>query len=196
MIARDRSPHGAACSRVCAARSIHGDLNDHNILVGDGDDLESRGQVVTGIVDFGDMVHSYRVGELAIAIAYAILERDDPLDVASAMVRGYCERNTLDDDELAALFGLVLLRLCASVCIAADQQAQRPDNELSRREPDGDSSRAARRSRRFHLAWPRRCFAPRPALAPSPAGDARARVSDVDAHRRAGARRRSRDESR
>ena len=33
------------------------------------------------------------------------------------------------DDELAALFGLVALRLCTSVCIAADQQAQRPDNE-------------------------------------------------------------------
>src|SRR5207244_6087327 len=34
----------------------------------------------------------------------------------------------LDDSELAALFGLVILRLCTSVCIAADQQRQRPDN--------------------------------------------------------------------
>ena len=108
---------------------VHGDLNDHNVLVGDGDDLWSRGQVVVGIVDFGDMVYSYSVGELAIAIAYAILDRDDPLGVAASMVRGYCERNSLDDNELASLFGLVLLRLCVSACIAADQQAQRPDNE-------------------------------------------------------------------
>jgi 4-aminobutyrate aminotransferase-like enzyme len=107
---------------------IHNDLNDHNILVGGGDDLEGRGQTVTGIVDFGDMVHSYRVGEIAIAIAYAMLDRNDPLDVAASVVRGYCERSTLDDNELGALFGLVLLRLCASACIAADQQRQRPDN--------------------------------------------------------------------
>ena len=107
---------------------IHGDLNDANILVGGGDDLESRHQSVVGIVDFGDMVYSYRVGELAIAIAYAMLDRDDPLDAAAAIVRGYCERSVLDDDELAALFGLVLLRLCASVCIAAAQRRERPDN--------------------------------------------------------------------
>jgi len=107
---------------------IHNDLNDHNILVGGGDDLESRAQSVTGIVDFGDMVYSYRVGELAIAIAYAILDREDPLGVAAAIVRGYCERNSLDDHELASLFGLVLMRLCASACIAAEQQRLRPEN--------------------------------------------------------------------
>jgi 4-aminobutyrate aminotransferase-like enzyme/Ser/Thr protein kinase RdoA (MazF antagonist) len=107
---------------------IHNDLNDHNILVGGADDLESRGQSISGIVDFGDMVYSYRVGELAIAIAYAILDREDPLNVAAAIVRGYCERSSLDDHELASLFGLVLMRLCASACIAAEQQRQQPDN--------------------------------------------------------------------
>jgi 4-aminobutyrate aminotransferase-like enzyme/Ser/Thr protein kinase RdoA (MazF antagonist) len=110
---------------------VHNDLNDHNILVGsviDRADLEARDQRVTGIVDFGDMVHSYRVGELAIAIAYQLLDRDDPLGVAASVTRGYCERNTLDDDELAALFGLVLLRLCVSACIAAEQRRQSPEN--------------------------------------------------------------------
>jgi 4-aminobutyrate aminotransferase-like enzyme/Ser/Thr protein kinase RdoA (MazF antagonist) len=108
--------------------AIHADLNDYNILVGGWDDVESRDQRVTGIVDFGDMVYSYRVGDLAIAIAYAILGSVDPLTVASHMVRGFSEKVTLGDDELAALFGLVVLRLCTSVCIAADQRRQRPDN--------------------------------------------------------------------
>jgi 4-aminobutyrate aminotransferase-like enzyme/Ser/Thr protein kinase RdoA (MazF antagonist) len=107
---------------------VHNDLNDHNLLVGGGDDLEQRAQSITGIVDFGDMVHSYRVGELAIAIAYAMLDQPDPLDVAATIVRGYCERSALDDDELAALYGLVTLRLCTSVCIAAEQQRQQPNN--------------------------------------------------------------------
>ena len=108
--------------------AIHNDLNDYNVLVS-GENLESRDQSVTGIVDFGDMVHSYRAGDLAIAIAYAILGSNDPLTDACRMVRGYSEHVRLADDELAALFGLVVLRLCTSVCIAADQLRQRPDNE-------------------------------------------------------------------
>jgi 4-aminobutyrate aminotransferase-like enzyme len=81
---------------------------------------------VTGIVDFGDIVYSYAVADLAIAIAYAVLDKPDPLDAAVSIVRGYTRSRPLDDDEIAALFGLVLLRLCASVCIAARQQRQRP----------------------------------------------------------------------
>jgi 4-aminobutyrate aminotransferase-like enzyme/Ser/Thr protein kinase RdoA (MazF antagonist) len=109
--------------------AIHGDPNDYNVLVGGDGDVESRDQRVTGLVDFGDMTYSFRIGDLAIAIAYVVLGESDPLAVAASMVRGYCERMTPTDDELGALFGLVILRLCTSVCIAADQQAQRPDNE-------------------------------------------------------------------
>jgi 4-aminobutyrate aminotransferase-like enzyme/Ser/Thr protein kinase RdoA (MazF antagonist) len=109
--------------------AIHGDPNDYNVLVGGGANVESFDQRVTGLVDFGDMTHSYRIGDLAIAIAYVVFGESDPLAVAAPMVRGYCERIAPTDDELAALFGLVALRLCTSVCIAADQQLQRPDNE-------------------------------------------------------------------
>ena len=118
------------CSPACRASAIHGDLNDHNVLVGGWEDVESRDQRVTGIVDFGDMVHSYRVGDLAIAIAYAMLGADDPLDRRVGDGRAAMPSHaTLGDDELAALFGLAALRLCASVCIAADQQQRQPDNE-------------------------------------------------------------------
>ncbi|MDQ2766382.1 MAG: aminotransferase class III-fold pyridoxal phosphate-dependent enzyme [Gemmatimonadota bacterium] len=109
--------------------AIHGDPNDYNVLVGGGTDPESRDQRVTGFVDFGDMTYSYRIGDLAIALAYVLCGESDPLVAADAMVRGYSEALAPTDDELAALFGLVVLRLCTSVCIAADQQRQRPDNE-------------------------------------------------------------------
>ena len=74
------------------------------------------------------MVHSYRVGDLAIAIAYAVLGARDPLTVAASIVRGYSSAVTLSSTELAALYGLVALRLCTSACIAAEQTRQRPDN--------------------------------------------------------------------
>ena len=105
---------------------IHNDLNDHNVLV----ELPtpSHAACVSGIVDFGDMVHGYAVGDLAIAAAYAMLDAPDPLGVLAALVRGYTTRRPLADDELAALFGLSALRLCMSACIAAEQQRSNPDN--------------------------------------------------------------------
>jgi 4-aminobutyrate aminotransferase-like enzyme/Ser/Thr protein kinase RdoA (MazF antagonist) len=98
---------------------VHNDPNDHNVLV------DGR---VTGILDFGDIVHSYATADLAIAVAYAVLDKPDPLGAAVHVVRGYQQLRPLADDQVATLFGLVLLRLCMSVCIAAAQQAQRPDD--------------------------------------------------------------------
>ena len=81
---------------------------------------------VTAILDFGDIVHTYAIADLAIAIAYAVFGQSDPLAAAAAVARGYQKRRPIDDDEIAALFDLVLLRLCTSVCVAARQQKQRP----------------------------------------------------------------------
>ena len=99
---------------------VHNDPNDHNVLV------DER---VTGILDFGDIVHSYAVADLAIAVAYAVLGKSDPLAAAVDVVRGYQRRRPLADEELSSLFGLILLRLCMSVCIAAEQRQQRPDDD-------------------------------------------------------------------
>jgi len=77
--------------------AVHGDLNDNNILVALANDKSSVDHRVSGIVDFGDMVHSYRVGDLAIAVAYAMLGSEDPLTVVAEVTRGYAERARLND---------------------------------------------------------------------------------------------------
>lgn len=105
---------------------IHGDSNDYNVLVADTRD---RGLHVTGVIDFGDMLHSFTASEPAVAIAYAVLDQPDPLSVAGAIVRGYHATHSLTEDEVSVLFGLVLLRLCLSASLAAHQQRQRPDDE-------------------------------------------------------------------
>ena len=109
--------------------AIYNDANDFNVLVGGGADIYSRNQTVMGFIDLGDMVHGYTVGDLAIAIAYAILDKPQPLGVVAEIVKGYHSSFALKETEIAALFGLVTLRLCMSVCIAAEQQKSRPDNE-------------------------------------------------------------------
>lgn len=102
---------------------IHGDANDYNVLVEPGRDE------VVGLVDFGDMVYSYTVGDLAIAVAYVVLGKADPFAAAEQVIDGYCNEFLLTKEEIDALWPLVRLRLCMSVCIAAHQQAQQPDNE-------------------------------------------------------------------
>lgn len=101
---------------------IHGDANDYNVLV----DRESM--TVSGLIDFGDMVYSYTVGDLAIALAYVVLGNGDPRDV----IAGYTSEFVLLDEEREALWPLVRLRLAMSVCIAAHQIRQQPENEYLR----------------------------------------------------------------
>ncbi|OYV75044.1 MAG: hypothetical protein B7Z74_01520, partial [Deltaproteobacteria bacterium 21-66-5] len=107
---------------------VHGDLNDYNVLVGGAGESEAHDQRVTGIIDFGDMVYSYTVADLAMVIAYAVLGARDPLAVACRLVAAYHAEVPLAEAELSALFGLVAMRLCASACIAVAQMERRPDN--------------------------------------------------------------------
>lgn len=105
---------------------IHGDANDYNVLV----DPESM--TVMGLIDFGDMVYSYTTGDLAIALAYVVLEKNDPRDAAREVIGGYTSEFGLLDNEREALWPLVRLRLAMSVCMAAYQQRQQPENEYLR----------------------------------------------------------------
>jgi len=105
---------------------IHGDANDYNVLV------DPEQMIVTGLLDFGDMVYSYTVGDLAIAIAYVVLDKPDPRAVANEVIEGYLSEFALRDEELEMLWPLVRLRLAMSVCMAAYQLRQQPENEYLR----------------------------------------------------------------
>ena len=105
---------------------IHGDANDYNVLV------DPERMAVTGLIDFGDMVYSYTVADLAIAIAYVVLDKDEPRAAAAEVVEGYTSEFGLRDEELEMLWPLVRLRLAMSVCIAAWQLRQQPENEYLR----------------------------------------------------------------
>jgi 4-aminobutyrate aminotransferase-like enzyme/aminoglycoside phosphotransferase (APT) family kinase protein len=120
--------HTAPLLPVLRRGAVHNDLNDFNVLVGGGDDSGAGEQRVTGIVDFGDMVFGYTVGDLAIAIAYALLDANDPLEVAVRMARSCHAEFPLSGPECGALYGLIAIRLCASACIAVSQRKEQPGN--------------------------------------------------------------------
>ena len=101
---------------------IHGDANDRNVLV-------HPERMIVGVIDFGDMVYSYTAGNLAIAIAYAVLDKTDPAATTREMIDGYTSEFPLLQNEIEILWPLVLLRLGMSACLAAYQGKQRPENE-------------------------------------------------------------------
>jgi 4-aminobutyrate aminotransferase-like enzyme/Ser/Thr protein kinase RdoA (MazF antagonist) len=101
---------------------IHGDANDHNVVV-QGRGYEAR---VVGLIDFGDAMHCPTVGGLAIALAYAMLDKPDPLASAAHVVRGYHTVRSLSQAELEALYPLTLARLAVSVTNSAHEKHLRP----------------------------------------------------------------------
>ena len=99
---------------------IHNDANDYNVLV--------SGQRIAGLIDFGDMVYSQLVSDLAIATAYAILDKPDPLCCAATIAAGYHSARPLSDAELSVLWPMACARLAVSACMAAVEQRKRPDD--------------------------------------------------------------------
>ena len=111
--------------------AIHNDLNDYNILVAASNGATgclTRIDQVTGIIDFGDMLNGWRVADLAIAVAYAMLDAPDHLAVLAAIVRGAARECAYEDAELDAIFALAGVRLALSAAIALEQQRSRPEN--------------------------------------------------------------------
>lgn len=100
---------------------IHGDVNDYNVLVSAPDDGPRR---ITGIIDLGDAHSAPRVFDLGIAIAYAILDTDDPLMAMAAIVRGFHDRTPLSEEEADVVFALARARLGASVSISGWKRHQ------------------------------------------------------------------------
>ena len=103
------------------SQMIHGDVNDHNVLVSATEEGDYR---VTGIIDLGDAHSAPRAFDLAIAIAYSILGTRDPFAAAAALTRGYHGIAPLLEQELVGTMALVRARLGQSVCIAAWRRAQ------------------------------------------------------------------------
>jgi Ser/Thr protein kinase RdoA (MazF antagonist) len=114
---------------------VHGDVNDYNVLVtpaalvaaaAEAEDTEDiRG---VGIVDFGDMVETARVCNLAVALAYICMGKEQPLEVAASVVAAYHGCNALAPLELEMIWPMIAARNCQSALHAAHGAIAEPDN--------------------------------------------------------------------
>ena len=87
--------HVGAAPRRLRRQVIHDDWNDYNVARSRRRTAAAR--EVVGVVDFGDMVCvGPVVADLAVACAYAMLGKPDPIGAAAAIVRGFHDALPLD----------------------------------------------------------------------------------------------------
>ncbi|MBO2988812.1 aminotransferase [Leucobacter tardus] len=102
---------------------IHGDLTSDNIM------RDAAG--THWIVDLGDTARSWRVAELAV-LAADVIGRTGDLTLVNRAVRGFASEVTLTDDEIEAIWPLVVLRGAVLAVSGWSQLSIDPDNAYAR----------------------------------------------------------------
>ena len=100
---------------------IHNDMNDMNVLVDPGNE-----DVVVGVIDFGDLVHTALVADVAILAADQIATGRAPRDSIMDVVMAYHEAVPLLPPELALLNPLIAGRILTDVLIASWHRRRNP----------------------------------------------------------------------
>ena len=106
--------------RGLRSQAIHGDCHAANLLV------DTDGQSICGILDFGDMIHAPRIFEPAVAMSELLTEAVSPFDSVAAVLRGYAQRQTLQPDEVELLFDIVTARHAVTLLVHAWRREHDP----------------------------------------------------------------------
>jgi len=107
---------------------VMGDWNDANIIV---DPLHPS--LVLGAIDFGDSLWTWKINDVAIAMAYAAVSafgKTHPVHAAALLLRGFVSTaSSLPPSEARHLLILACARLSISVTLGSFSFAQNPENE-------------------------------------------------------------------
>ncbi|WLG85194.1 aminotransferase [Pseudomonas cucumis] len=109
-------------------QAIHMDITDDNVVW--QRDLQRQWQL-QGVIDFGDLVRTWRITDLSVTCAALLHHADgDPFYILPA-VRAYHAVNPLQHEELLALWPLIVARSVVLVLSGEQQVSIDPDNEYS-----------------------------------------------------------------
>ena len=91
---------------------IHNDMNPDNVLIDSAPEKH-----VCGMIDFGDMVYSPLIIDLAVAAAYLDTDDGNPMYLMNNFVAGYNKEVPLKNDETSILFDLIKVRVATTVAV-------------------------------------------------------------------------------
>ena len=100
---------------------IHNDLNDMNLLIDPHDEA-----IVAGVIDFGDLVHTALIADVAIVAADQLAVGQPPRDSIADIVMAYHDTTPLLPQELAMLNPLIAGRVLTDVVIASWHRRRNP----------------------------------------------------------------------
>ncbi len=109
--------------RCLRGQVIHNDANAHNVLVHGDNESE-----ISGIIDFGDMIHSQLVINVAVAATYQLDIAEDPLEGSAALIAAYHKAMPLERDEFDLLPDLIRTRLAVVIAITGWRSTIHPEN--------------------------------------------------------------------
>lgn len=122
--AMDRFDRATAPALAAVRRQVlHADLTPYNALVD-----PAAPDRVTGIIDFGDMVRTALVCDVAIAACYLMGDGDDPMTLPAALAAGFHAARPLTRDEVRLIAPLMEARHAMTVAITEDHAARAPGN--------------------------------------------------------------------
>ncbi|MBT6110864.1 MAG: aminotransferase class III-fold pyridoxal phosphate-dependent enzyme [Rhodospirillales bacterium] len=100
--------------QLSALRSqfIHQDTNSGNVMVD-----PARPNVVSGLLDFGDMIHGPIVLDIAVAAAELAGGGSSVLDNIVAVVRGYDKACPLEETEIDLLYDMIIARQVLGILV-------------------------------------------------------------------------------
>jgi Ser/Thr protein kinase RdoA (MazF antagonist) len=106
-----------------AQQVVHNDLNSDNIVVDPTDP-----ECVAGIIDFGDMVRTARVFDVAIGGAYQMTEAEEPYEAAFDFIAGVHDVNPLAEEEIAVLVPSLVARMAQRIIMSESRARRHPEN--------------------------------------------------------------------
>jgi Ser/Thr protein kinase RdoA (MazF antagonist) len=115
---------------------VHGDLADYNIIA------ERKGlnrPKIRGIIDFGDIVESWLVADIACCIVTLLSRKNqDCLQTVIEVIKGFSSHTPLNETELRALWHLIILRSILLVINVYYILEKNPQNDYLNEEKETD----------------------------------------------------------
>ncbi len=99
--------------RGLRSQAIHGDCHAANLLV------DTDAQSISGIIDFGDMIHAPLIFEPAVAMSELLTEAVAPLASVAAVLHGFAQGQAVQANEVELLYDIITARHAVTLLVHA-----------------------------------------------------------------------------
>jgi len=104
----------------------------HQVIHNDADVMNSltdpkQPDIITGVLDFGDMIYAPLILEPILAADIPIIHKNNRIEFLSTLIAGYDSILPLEEEEIDLVYDLLLARYAIFATIIAWRRAMRPD---------------------------------------------------------------------